>query len=220
MGYTRRDVDLLGSGMDGNLLAARLQPDDPRRHVLAGHGGFPGVAGSAAAHGSGAPSRAAAGVMPIEQQLPGELRARMHKEGQHEHLDVPEDMSLIAAAGEGARTDRNPWIVICGAAQMVGVEAQGLLDVRLVRDPDIGVPPYLPPTRRMRRNVFIEGAPLQCAQVRESRRDRMPHIATRVHDHEPSEYELRTNAGWNAPLERVRTAAAQCRARSDGDAHL
>src|SRR6185312_11910636 len=98
MGYTRRDVNLLDSCMDRYLLAARLQPDDPRRHVLAGHGRFPGIAGAPAAHGPSALPRAVEGVMSIEQQLPGDVRIRVHKEGQHEHLDVPEDMPLVAAA--------------------------------------------------------------------------------------------------------------------------
>ena len=217
MGYARRDVDLLGSGMDGNLFAARLQPDDPRRHVLAGHCRFPGVAGSAAPHGPRALPRAAERAMPVKQQLPGDFRARVHKEGQHEHLDIPEDMSLVAAAGEGARTDRNARIVIRGAAQVVGVETQGLLHIRLVRHADVGVPPYFPPARGMRRNVCVEGAPFQCAQVSESRLDRLLYVATRVDGHEASEYELRTDPGCKVPLECVRTALAQCRARRDGN---
>lgn len=59
--------------------------------------------------------------------------------------------------------------MIGGAAQVIRIEAQGLLQLRLVRDADVGTLPEIAPARRMQRDLRIEIAPVERKEVLDRR---------------------------------------------------
>ena len=96
-----RDVLLLPSGEDRDALAGGVDGEG-RRRLVAGVGRSPREEGAGVAVGSRLRARGGQPPIAVLQQRPGGRRVGCGEERHDEHVRVPEDVAVVAAAREAA----------------------------------------------------------------------------------------------------------------------